>query len=210
MFCKKCGKEIPDGAKFCDGCGAQTNAANEEINASGFQAAMNNSCNVTVATKKKVSTKKVILIICGLLFLAFCIYAMTMDDESTSSNDSYFEENFSDSEENVIKALAISEIRDDISVTHDQDVYNVKIVDQDGKFNYIVSASTESKQGFETWWCVLIKIDTETEKLLRYIHYHGEDDWNKEIDGGRFTKDNIPEFYKTNEEFGWGEENHIE
>lgn len=128
---------------------------------------------------------------------------MTMDDASTSSNNSYFKEN-------VIKTLAISEIRDDISVTHDQDVYNVKVIDQDDKFNYIVSASTESKQGFETWWCVLVKIDTETGKMLSYRHYHGEDDWNKEIDGGRFTKDNIPEFYKTNEEFGWGEENHIE
>lgn len=58
MFCKKCGKEIPDGAKFCDGCGVQTNAANEEINVSGFQAAMNNSGNVTVATKKKSVQRK--------------------------------------------------------------------------------------------------------------------------------------------------------
>lgn len=26
MFCKQCGKEIPDQAKFCDGCGSQTGA----------------------------------------------------------------------------------------------------------------------------------------------------------------------------------------
>lgn len=28
MFCEKCGKELPDNAKFCDGCGAQI--GNEE------------------------------------------------------------------------------------------------------------------------------------------------------------------------------------
>ena len=23
MYCKNCGKQLPDGAQFCDGCGAQ-------------------------------------------------------------------------------------------------------------------------------------------------------------------------------------------
>ena len=109
----------------------------------------------------------------------------------------------------MVKTLAISTVREQISIKHDQDVYDVEIMDTDGNCNYIVSATTESKQGFETWWILLLKFDTESGKYRTYIHYHGEDDWNREINGDRFTRDNIPEYYRTNEEFGWGEENHI-
>jgi len=30
MFCKQCGKEVPDGVKFCTSCGAEVNGANTE------------------------------------------------------------------------------------------------------------------------------------------------------------------------------------
>lgn len=36
MFCKKCGKEIQDGAPFCPWCGAHTNAAQASGAASSF------------------------------------------------------------------------------------------------------------------------------------------------------------------------------
>ena len=40
MFCPNCGKELPDGAKFCSGCGMQTSpeaAAAETSELSGTQ-----------------------------------------------------------------------------------------------------------------------------------------------------------------------------
>ena len=35
MFCEKCGKELLDGSKFCDGCGAEieNNKVEEKVNA---------------------------------------------------------------------------------------------------------------------------------------------------------------------------------
>ena len=33
MFCEKCGKELQEGAKFCEGCGAPTQAAPAEVKA---------------------------------------------------------------------------------------------------------------------------------------------------------------------------------
>lgn len=32
MFCQKCGKEIKDDAKFCEGCGTPVNSVNETVN----------------------------------------------------------------------------------------------------------------------------------------------------------------------------------
>ncbi len=32
MFCKNCGKELVDGAKFCDGCGASQQTIEQNIN----------------------------------------------------------------------------------------------------------------------------------------------------------------------------------
>ena len=32
MFCRKCGKELPDDSKFCPYCGMSVNLENEEIN----------------------------------------------------------------------------------------------------------------------------------------------------------------------------------
>ena len=34
MFCKNCGKNLPDGVKFCNGCGAKTEAAQAAYTAS--------------------------------------------------------------------------------------------------------------------------------------------------------------------------------
>lgn len=39
MFCENCGKNLPDGAKFCNGCGAKTESA-QPVNAKGEQSAV--------------------------------------------------------------------------------------------------------------------------------------------------------------------------
>ena len=41
MFCKKCGKELPDNAVFCSNCGYSVNAVNHET--AGASPVSNNS-----------------------------------------------------------------------------------------------------------------------------------------------------------------------
>ncbi len=159
--------------------------------------------NNSVATSTKKYSKGKIILIAVIAFLIIIVIACAIGGGDSSPFGEY-------SEEDVVKTLAISTVRDQYSVLHDQDVYDVEILDTDGYYNYIVSATTESKQRFETWWILLLKFDIDSGKYQTYTHWHGEDDFNGEIDGGRFTRDNIPEYYKTSDKFGWGEENHIE
>ncbi|MGN1481695.1 zinc-ribbon domain-containing protein [Porcipelethomonas sp.] len=204
MFCKNCGNELKKGAAFCHECGAKVElnetVQSNPIEANVSQLSMANSGGTT--SVKKMSKGKIILV-AVFAILIIIVLACAIGGGDSSPFGEY-------SEEDVVKTLAISTVREQYSVSHDQDVYDVEILDTDGKCNYIVSATTEDKHGFETWWILLLKFDTDSGKYLKYIHYHGEDDWYGEIDGGRFTKDNIPEYYRTNDEFGWGEENHIE
>lgn len=194
MFCKNCGKELKDGATFCTECGTRVN---ETVPTEG-----NTMPNTTVVTKKMTKGKMVLIAVFAVLIIIVIACAVGSGDSSSP-----FGEN---SEEDVVKTITISTIRDQYSVSHDQDVYDIEILDTDGYYNYIVSATTESKQGFETWWFLLLKFDIDSGNYQTYIHWHGEDDFNGEIDGGRFTKNNIPDYYRTNDKFGWGEENHIE
>ena len=203
MFCKNCGKELKNGAAFCHECGAKVElnetVHTNPIKATVSQLAMANSGGTTAV--KKMSKGKIILIaVFAFLFIIVIACAFGGDDSPFGEYE----------EDDVVKTLAISNVRDQISVKHNQDVYDVEIIDSDGNCNYIVSATTEDNHGFETWWILLLKFDTNSGNYQSYIHYHGEEDWNGEIDGGRFTKDNIPEYYRTNDKFGWGEENHIE
>lgn len=204
MFCKNCGKEMKDGSAFCSECGTKneqgTTEVNTQIDATAFQSAMSNSSGTAVAVKKKSKGKFILIGVFVFLFIIVIACAV-------SGSDSPFGEY---EEEDVVKTLTISTIRDQYSISHDQDVYDIEILDKDDYYNYIVSATTESKQGFETWWYVLLKFDIESGNYRTYIHWHGEDDFNGEIDGGRFTKNNIPDYYRTNEKFGWGKENKIE
>ena len=185
---------MKDGATFCTECGTRVN---ETVPTEG-----NTTPNTTVVTKKMTKGKMVLIAVFAVLIIIVIACAVGSGDSSSP-----FGEN---SEEDVVKTLTISTIRDQYSVSHDQDVYDIEILDTDGYYNYIVSATTESKQGFETWWFLLLKFDTDSGNYQTYIHWHGEDDFNGEIDGGRFTKNNIPDYYRTNDKFGWGEENHIE
>lgn len=203
MFCQKCGKEMQEGSAFCAECGAEVKsnpvAQEKAIDAGAFQSAMANSGG-TVSVKKKSKGKFILIGVFAVLIIIVIACAMGGDSSPFGEY----------SEEDVVKTLAVSTVHDQYSVSHDQDVYDVEILDTDGYYNYIVSATTESKQGFETWWILLLKFDIDSGKYKAYIHWHGEDDWDGEIDGGRFTRDNIPEYYRTKDEFGWGEENHIE
>lgn len=194
MFCKNCGKEIKDGATFCTECGTKVT---ETVSTEG-----NTTPNTTVVTKKITKGKMILIAVFAILIIIVIACAAGSGDSSSPFGEY--------SEEDVVKTLTISTIRDQYSISHDQDVYDIEILDTDGYYNYIVSATTESKQGFETWWFLLLKFDTDSGNYQSYIHWHGEDDFNGEIGGGRFTKNNIPDYYRTNDKFGWGEENHIE
>lgn len=209
MLCKNCNKEIENTSIYCPECGIKTEL-NETVQINQATTIQPKSAvinQIATITKKKTSKEMVILIaviafwiVFGIIFVIAC----AVDNEDSSSPFGEY------SEEEVVKTLTISTIRDQYSISHDQDVYDIEILDTDDHYNYIVSATTESKQGFETWWFLLLKFDTDSGNYQTYIHWHGEDDFNGEIDGGRFTKNNIPDYYRTNNKFGWGEENHIE
>ena len=213
MFCKNCGKEMKDGSAFCAECGTMTESSNVKQVSSEMPVSNTNTSVISPEmTKKKYPVKLLIgAIITAFVIIIIVIACAVGDDDSETGvdNNTYFEDAVGDSEENVVKTLAIETVREQIGISHDEDVFDVEIIDSDGKFNYIVSASTEDNHGFETWWYILLKFDTETGKMQKYIHYHGEDDFNGELNGDRFTRDNIPEYYRTSDKFGWGEENHI-
>lgn len=201
MICKNCGKEINDGAAFCSSCGAKS-----EVTATDSD---NLSAN-NVTNKKKYPTKLVIgAIIAAIVILVIGIVVSIGDDETSdnlsstktnSSANSFFEDTVGDSEENVIKSLAISAIQNQPGVQHDEDVYDVEILEKDGNFNYIVGANTDTKSGIDQWWRVLIKIDTKTGKMQTTVKTTGE----------HIAKDEWIEKFKTESEYGWGKENNIE
>ncbi len=72
MYCKNCGKELPDGAKFCRECGAAQSEAYTNRNASGFQAP---PYVMPVYVKKEYN----ILAILGLVFsFLVCIAGLVL------------------------------------------------------------------------------------------------------------------------------------
>lgn len=84
MFCKNCGKELPDGVKFCDGCGASQEAANNTV------APVN---TVPDSIPKKNNNLKVI-IIAVVVVVCFAIGSFVIapsfskdNDESKPTND---------------------------------------------------------------------------------------------------------------------------
>ena len=51
MFCEKCGKELPDGAKFCEGCGAPVGGAQaKETPKNSFEETVKNLGNTADVT----------------------------------------------------------------------------------------------------------------------------------------------------------------
>lgn len=198
MICKKCGKEIPDGVAFCSACGAKI----DEVAA--------NNPNVVLASEKPKNKHKGLIIFCsivGALLLSIVIFSVF--DEVINGNDSpsnsissssdvkdFFKETFGDTEENVIKTLAISEIKKNLD--YDSEVFDVKILDKDANYNYIVRGWTKSPDLIAKWWTVMVKLDISTGKMTTYTK-------------GEFTEsDTWINKYKTESEYGWGKENHIE
>lgn len=72
MFCKNCGKELPDGAKFCTGCGATVDGAQND-GASGqttYTGTVNGSGNANGPKNRNIG-------VCILLSIVTCgIYAI--------------------------------------------------------------------------------------------------------------------------------------
>ena len=56
MYCKHCGKEIPDGSKFCDGCGGSV--TDLVVNRATMPVAPNTTVNVNMAQQSVVHQNK--------------------------------------------------------------------------------------------------------------------------------------------------------
>lgn len=71
MFCRKCGKEVKDGLKFCTNCGAPLNQTSNGINAgvsesSGtidFRKNDNKKSVVPGSNRKKNKNKKILIVV---------------------------------------------------------------------------------------------------------------------------------------------------
>lgn len=74
MFCRNCGKEIPDGAAFCQGCGQPTNSRQPEP-------------PEEPPKKKKGGFKKTLMIVIAALAVIVIIGAL-MSDDSDGKNES--------------------------------------------------------------------------------------------------------------------------
>ena len=206
MICKKCGKEIQDGVAFCSSCGAKI----DEVAV--------NAPNVVPALEKPKNKHKGLIIFCSIVgaLLILVILINAFDSESDSNNSSnngissssdtkqFFKDTFGDTEENVIKTLAVSEIQEYPGEKHDEDVFDVEILAKDGYYNYIVGANTEYSSGMDKWWRVLIKLDTETGKMTTYVKTN-----NYRPDEERVARDDWENKFKTESEYGWGTVNHI-
>lgn len=116
MFCKNCGKEMKDGTAFCSECGTKNDQGATEVNTqvdtTAFQSAMSNSSGTAVAVKKKSKGKFIIIGVFVLLIIIVIACAVGGDSETEVDNNTYFEDTVGDSEENVIKTLAIEAVRD--------------------------------------------------------------------------------------------------
>lgn len=80
MFCKRCGKELNDSAKFCPSCGAAQN----ESTHFGFsgQAQINNGAyNQSNSSKSTVKSVGKALIIIGIIFTVLTILFIATEGE---------------------------------------------------------------------------------------------------------------------------------
>ncbi len=92
MFCSKCGKEIAENAKFCDGCGMQLGA---DVDA-GVQ---NNSNNTSVGENSKPKVKSKGKFIGGIALSALAF--------ATIVDILFFKENFRAFDDNVLSVAEI-------------------------------------------------------------------------------------------------------
>ena len=75
MFCEKCGKELPEGAKFCEGCGAPVGGTAKEAQKNSFEETMKNLGNTADVTDEfdaaDIAKNKVLSLFAyiGILFL---------------------------------------------------------------------------------------------------------------------------------------------
>ena len=93
----------------------------------------------------------------------------------------------------LAKEIAVYQIQQQTYAV-DESVYDIKIVDKDGKGRYIVTATTKPG-AFETWWAVYVEICDDNDHYRAVANYHG--------DG--ITTDEWITTYKTNDNYNWGD-----
>lgn len=92
MFCKRCGNEIPEGAKFCKGCGKPLSNSGEQTTSSNSADATSTLPKVDVSNvseKVKALPKKTIGIVCAAVVALIAIVAIATNSAKTINLNDY-------------------------------------------------------------------------------------------------------------------------
>ncbi len=198
MLCPKCGKEIANNSNVCPSCGVNTiNQPPPQISATAGNKPKKKYTGLIIGII--IAVVVFMLLGCCIipLFLgAFIDDDESMSDSSSSSIDTsivsddeetttekttetsaskksdvspkkFFKDTFGETEDHVIETLATSEINDNL--TYESDIYDLKIIDKDGHYNYIVRGWTKNPDLIAKWWTVMIKLDIDTGQMRTYI-----------------------------------------
>lgn len=79
MFCKQCGKELPDGVKFCTSCGAEAGGTKDETSCGDVPPSVQSSgenAGQNMLNKSKRKIKKPILIAIGVVVAVILLIAL--------------------------------------------------------------------------------------------------------------------------------------
>ena len=85
MFCRKCGKQIPDNTKFCTFCGAQVQPGPQA--GGGRQPAASPGPSPAPSPKKQKNGGRLLLIICGIFAAIVLIAAVVFGVRMVTSKD---------------------------------------------------------------------------------------------------------------------------
>jgi hypothetical protein len=180
MFCEKCGKQLPEGSAFCDGCGAPVNAAQVKTTPTTVPVEAAASTKV----KKSLGSKALIGIVAVVIIL---IAALISGCGSKSKSTGYVAGN---SNSDTSSLYGIDYDSDDepllsgsdlplLYVTGGELVYNTNIgenttitVDE----NFIVSeASYPGMTAFYAQWQAMFTVFTEDYKKIVYARNYNDD-----------------------------------
>ena len=182
MNCKNCGKEIETGTRFCQHCGVEQNIESK-VETSEFDVPAHSNANAennssiqftAVGHKsfKSLSKGVKILIIAVPIIICLLIFFISIGDGDTDQPGfSSSSVNYLNDEETAMNC-AITQIQKQV-FAKDNSVYNVKVVDTDGCGRYIITATTKPA-AFETWWVVLVQLNSDNETYKAFANYHGD------------------------------------